>query len=154
MLKKGLSSDYLAAQNKKRAEQSNYSKVIYKELEKQADTDLKNTFQKKITTDDSPRRKLQHETAHVQFPYVPQGFEQFLFLPQMKYRNHLELKLRGKELERQQNIKAINKMELAEVFFNRRNKAAEDRAKENPKDVLLQKYANPEDDRLAAKPQN
>lgn len=45
-------------------------------------------------------------------------------------------------------------MELAEVFFGRRNKAKEERQQMNPKDLLLQKYANPEEDRNAAKPQN
>lgn len=45
-------------------------------------------------------------------------------------------------------------MELAEVFFGRRNKAKEERDKFNPKDLLLQKYAHPEDDRDAAKPEN
>ena len=45
-------------------------------------------------------------------------------------------------------------MELAEVFFGRRNKAQEGRSKLDSKDLLLQKYAFPEDDRNAAKPIN
>lgn len=43
---------------------------------------------------------------------------------------------------------------MAEIFFERRNKAQEERDKLDQKDLLLHKYANPFEAQEQAKPQN
>ena len=55
-----LSKDYLEAQLKKQQQKSQKSYHIYKELEVQNDQDFKNSLLKKITIDDSPKRRLKH----------------------------------------------------------------------------------------------